>query len=113
MGKGKKICNALKEIRRQIALINNIEFVTSECGHKGNCKGTCQKCEQEVKYLEEQLASLEQLGKVTHVVGVSFGLATLAPVMFSLNDSDDDQLEGYEPSETNDEPDQTEGDASN
>lgn len=113
MERGKKICKVLKGIRQQIALINNIEFVSSDCSHKGNCRGTCLKCENEVKYLEEQLASLKRLGKATQVVGVSSGLAALAPVMFSPNDSDDGQLEGFEPSETDDDTEQTEGDTSN
>lgn len=83
MERGKEICKALKEIRRQIALENDIEFVTSECKHKGNCNGTCPKCEQEVRYLEEQLEERKRLGKVTRVVGLSLGLAAMAPVLFT------------------------------
>ena len=83
MERGKEICKALKEIRRQIALENDIEFVTSECRHKGNCNGTCPKCEQEVRYLEEQLEARRRLGKVTRVVGLSLGLAAMAPALFT------------------------------
>ena len=54
--RGKEKCKALKEIRRQIAEKNDIEFVVSECKHQGDCKGTCPKCEAEVRYLERELA---------------------------------------------------------
>lgn len=89
MERGKEICKALKEIRRQIAKNNDIEFVTSECKHKGDCKGTCPKCEQELQYLEEQLAARKRLGKTTRVVGLSIGLAAIAPVLFTACDPDD------------------------
>ena len=54
MAKGKQTCKILKEIRKQIAMENDIEFVTSECTHKGDCAGTCPKCEAEVRYLERE-----------------------------------------------------------
>lgn len=73
----------LKEIRRRIAIENEIEFITSECRHKGSCAGTCPKCEAEVAYLESQLAARKRLGKVVKVVGLSMGLATIAPVTFT------------------------------
>ena len=68
---GKDKCRILKEIRRQIAEQNEIEWVVSECRHKGNCKGTCPKCESEVRELEAALASRRKLGKVVAVAGVS------------------------------------------
>ena len=55
MARGKQTCKILKEIRRQIAEANGIEFATSECRYKGDCLGTCPKCEAEVRYLEQQL----------------------------------------------------------
>ncbi len=45
MARGKQTCKILKEIRRQIAEANGIEFATSECRYKGDCLGTCPKCE--------------------------------------------------------------------
>ena len=53
MARGKQTCRILKEIRRQIAVANDIEFATSECRYKGDCLGTCPKCEAEVRYLEQ------------------------------------------------------------
>ena len=52
MVRGKQTCKILKDIRRQIAEANDIEYITSECQYKGDCTGTCPKCESEVRYLE-------------------------------------------------------------
>lgn len=41
MARGKQTCKILKEIRRQIAEANDIEFITSECQYQGDCLGTC------------------------------------------------------------------------
>ena len=72
---GKEKCRILKEIRAEIARRNDIEWVVSECKHKGNCKGTCPKCEQEVRQLEAALAKREALGKTVAVVGISASIA--------------------------------------
>lgn len=69
--KGKAKCKALKEIRKRIAEENDIEYIVSECTHQGDCKGTCPKCEAEVRYLEKQLAIKEGLGKAVAVAGVA------------------------------------------
>ena len=72
---GKEKCRILKEIRAEIAKANDIEWVVSECKHQGNCKGTCPKCEQEVRQLEAALARREALGKSVAVVGISASIA--------------------------------------
>ena len=74
MAKGKTTCRILKEIRRQIAEANDIEYVVEECQYKGDCKGTCPKCEAEVKYLENQLHKRQMLGKAVVVAGLSLGV---------------------------------------
>lgn len=68
---GKDKCKILKEIRKQIAENNNIEWVTSECKHKGECTGTCPKCESEVRKLERELSIRRNLGLAVSVVGIS------------------------------------------
>lgn len=75
MNKGKEICNALKEIRQQIADKNEIEYEASDCNFQGECKGTCPKCESEVRYLENELKKRTQLKKVACVAGLSLGIA--------------------------------------
>ncbi len=78
MERGKQTCKILKEIRQQIALENDIELVTSECTHKGDCAGTCPKCEAEVRYLERELEKRQRLGKVAVFAGLSLGTIVAA-----------------------------------
>lgn len=82
--RGKEKCKALKEIRRQIAEENDIPYVVSQCTHQGDCKGTCPKCEAELRYLERELAIRQGLGKAVAVVGISTsvcaGLTACSPV---------------------------------
>ena len=78
MAKGKQTCKILKEIRKQIAAENDIEFVTSECTHKGDCRGTCPKCEAEVRYLEHELEKRQRLGKAAIFAGMTIGTAITA-----------------------------------
>ncbi len=81
MARGKQTCKILKEIRRQIAEANGIEFATSECRYKGDCLGTCPKCEAEVRYLEQQLRSRSLAGKAVAIAGISAAsLAMLMPI---------------------------------
>lgn len=77
MKRGKQTCRILKDIRRQIAEANDIEFITSECQYQGDCLGTCPKCESEVRYLEQQLERKRMAGKAITVLGISAGLATM------------------------------------
>ena len=53
--KGHNICDTLKAIRKQIADANGIDYSPEECHFTGECKGTCPKCEQDVRYLEHEL----------------------------------------------------------
>ena len=77
MKRGKNTCKILKEIRRQIAEANDIEFITSECRYPGDCLGTCPKCEAEVRYLEQQLEKKRLAGKAAIIIGVSMGITSL------------------------------------
>lgn len=77
MKRGKETCRILKDIRRQIAEANDIEFITSECRYQGDCLGTCPKCEAEVRYLEQQLSARHAAGKTIALAGISAGLIVL------------------------------------
>lgn len=79
MARGKQTCKILKEIRRQIAEANDIEFITSECQYQGDCLGTCPKCEAEVRYLEQQLERKRRVGKAITLFGLSTGILTIIP----------------------------------
>lgn len=83
MAKGKNTCKILKEIRKQIAAENDIEFVTTECTYKGDCRGTCPKCEAEVRYLEQELEKRQRMGKAAMVAGLSVGLMASSQMAFA------------------------------
>ena len=85
MERGKQVCKILKDIRKQIAEENDIEFITSECTHKGDCAGTCPKCEAEVRYLEQQLARRRASGRNMRLAGISLGIAAVAPALVSCD----------------------------
>ena len=69
--RGKEVCRTLKEIRAGIARQNNIPWETEECGFKGECRGTCPRCEAEVRRLEEALAKRRRLCKAVALAGCS------------------------------------------
>ena len=73
--KGKNKCRILKEIRQRIADENDIPYVTRECAYQGECRGTCPKCEAELRYLEQELEKRRRLGKTVAVAAVAAGLS--------------------------------------
>lgn len=85
--KGKSKCKILKDIRKQIAKENDIEFITSECKYRGDCLGTCPKCEAEVRYLEEELKKRKSAGKKIAVAGIAAAFTLTATSCNELIDS--------------------------
>ena len=79
---GKSRCKILKEIRRQIAESNDITFVTSECKYQGDCKGTCPKCEAEVRYLEQELEKRRKQGLSITLAGIATAVTLTAAGCF-------------------------------
>lgn len=71
----KKVCQTLKEVRKQIADANEIPYEITECKHEGNCPGTCPKCESELRYIENQLNLRRAAGKAISLVGISLGIS--------------------------------------
>lgn len=71
---GKEKCRILKQIRAEIAKNNDIEYVIEECPYQGNCKGTCPKCEQEVRDLEKKLEERKKKGLKIAVAGIAAAL---------------------------------------
>ena len=55
---GKEICDMLRDYRKQLAAMNNIEFSSEECSHVGPCAGTCDKCDEEAEYLSDELSKI-------------------------------------------------------
>lgn len=75
---GKDICQYLKEVRERVARENAIPYETHECHYEGPCKGTCPRCEAEVKYLESELSRRSRLGKAASVAGIALSLAAFS-----------------------------------
>lgn len=69
--RGKEKCKYLREIRKRIASENDIRLVTEECTYKGECTGTCPRCEAEVRYLESELDRRQKMGKIVTLAGLS------------------------------------------
>ena len=74
MNRGKVICKELKEVRRKIAEENDIPLEIPECTYEGPCRGTCPRCESEVRFLENALADRLRLGTVATVAGLALTL---------------------------------------
>lgn len=55
MDRGKEKCEMLKAIRTYVAEKYGLEYATTECSHKGDCPGTCPKCDAELADLQRQL----------------------------------------------------------
>ena len=95
---GKEKCRILKEIRQRIADENDIAYVTSECTHKGDCRGTCPKCESELRYLEKQLAARAAAGKRIAIAalcaGMTFSLSGCAAIANNKGKENVEELGG-------------------
>ena len=71
---GKEKCKLLKAIRREIAETNGIVYLTSECTFEGECKGTCPKCDAEIRYLDSEINRLIAEGKSVTLAGLSLNI---------------------------------------
>ena len=78
MTQGRKICNTLKDIRKRIAAANGIDYHPSECTHKGECSGSCPRCEQELSDLTKEIRRRRRLGMAASVAGLAVGIGSLA-----------------------------------
>ena len=67
---GHDICDRLKAIRREIALLNGIELDIPQCNSIEPCTGTCPQCENEVRTLERALQYINN----PNIVGVGVSL---------------------------------------
>lgn len=95
MKRGKHICNTLKAIRLDIAHSNGIEYAPRVCHHEGDCSGTCPACENEMRYLEREIARRRANSTAALVAGVSLGLMSFTATSCNhQNKADDDVLQG-------------------
>ena len=79
---GKQKCEKLKELRKQIADKNGIDYQTTECGFEGECKGFCPKCDAELKKLTSDIRKKNlQKGIVGIGIGaIALGLSGCTPI---------------------------------
>ncbi len=101
MERGKRICNALKGIRADIARQNDIPLEIPECTHEGDCPGTCPRCESEVRFLERELEKRRKQGKAVKVAGIAAGLTLILTSCTPKDEKKEDILAGA-PVVTND-----------
>ena len=93
MNKGKSTCKVLKAIRQKIADANGISYSPNECHYEGECKGTCPKCEAEVRYLEDELRRKQRNGFAIKVGGIAAGLcAMVVPAQVEAQNINKDSL---------------------
>lgn len=53
--KGREKCKILKQLRKKIADENGIAYEVENCKYKGDCTGTCPKCEADLKKLTSDI----------------------------------------------------------
>ncbi len=63
-------------MRKKIAEENDIKLDIPECTYEGECRGTCPRCEWEVRYIEQSLFERVKLGKIATISGIAIGLST-------------------------------------
>ncbi len=86
MNHGKDICKELKAVRRSIAEENGIALEMPECTYQGPCRGTCPRCESELRYLENALAERLRMGRTAKVAGIALALASTAAAGAQTNE---------------------------
>lgn len=59
---GKDVCKRLKAYRIDLAKANGIDFQPKECNFEGKCPGYCPACDEEIRYLENELRKKEENG---------------------------------------------------
>ncbi|MBO5989604.1 MAG: OmpA family protein, partial [Paludibacteraceae bacterium] len=77
MNRGKKTCEVLKSVRKQIAEANGIPYTPAECSFEGECAGTCPNCERERQYIEAQLSKKQKAGNALKIIGVAAGATAM------------------------------------
>lgn len=69
---GKEKCRLLRQIRKEIAESNGIDYITTECTYEGDdCLGTCPKCDEEITYLDAELNRKIADGELVTIAGIS------------------------------------------
>ncbi len=86
---GKKRCELLKSIRCKIAKENGLRYTLSECAFQGKCKGTCPKCEEELRQLANDLEKLRHGGKRVAVAGIAAAMVATSAAGCTPKETDE------------------------
>lgn len=79
MNTGKKTCDILKEIRKTVGEKENIDLQQYECNFKGNCSGTCPKCEKELDEINKKVDH-KKLVSILGTIGLASTLVACSPI---------------------------------
>lgn len=60
---GKEKCEFLRNIRKNMAEANGINYEPFKCEHEGDCSGTCAYCENEASELLEEIKEKQKAGQ--------------------------------------------------
>lgn len=63
----KERCNILRNVRFRVASQNGIKYQPHECTFEGRCIGTCPKCEEESRYIMNELRRKYKEGQSIHI----------------------------------------------
>lgn len=86
---GKERCEFLRNIRKNIAEMNGLDYEPHECKHEGWCPGYCPACDAEAANLMQQLEQKEASGSPIRIDSKSIkALEDIAQIV-SLDDDDD------------------------
>lgn len=96
----KQTCNQLRAIRSEVAKQLGVEIDGKPCPYKGNCTGTCPKCQQEEEILQEAIEKTDQSSLKTKLKKIGVGIlvgGSLAGAAYLVVDTINDLT--YEPVE--------------
>ena len=79
---GKEKCELLKAMRREIAEANGIIYLSADCTNQGNCRGYCEKCDAEARFLDAELNRLAKEGRTIKVTGFAYRSVLNSPLLF-------------------------------
>lgn len=90
---GKERCEFLRNIRKNIAEMNDLDYTPSVCTHEGWCPGFCPVCDREAADLMRQLERKEAAGCQIHIDVESIkALDAMAKDSFNEDDDDDPEI---------------------
>lgn len=79
---GKEKCELLKAMRREIAEANGIVYLSADCTNQDDCRGYCDKCDAEARFLDAELNRLAKEGKTLKVTGFAYRSVLDSPLLF-------------------------------